>query len=134
MKAYADYKFYVEEFGGKKIKGEDFTAASLHATQYIKHITLGRSDSYTGDELKYATCAVADAYQSVFGKTEAEKKSENTDGYSVSYVVQGKDGESPEELFKRRAYESAKYWLANTGLLNRKVGCGHAHKCGLYSI
>lgn len=124
MKAYTDYAFYVEKYGGKEIKEEDFTAASLQATQYIKCITLGRSEKHTGEELQYATCAVAEAYNSAFNQAQnggVGKRSENTDGYSVSYVVQGKDGESQEELFKRKAYESAKHWLANTGLLQRSV-------------
>lgn len=97
MKIYAKYDFYVEKYGGKEIGEEDFSAASLHATQYIKYITLGRSEKYQGEELQYAACAVADAYNAVFNQqngTGIEKKSENTDGYSVSYVVQGKDGES----------------------------------------
>lgn len=124
MKAYTDYAFYVEKYGGEKIKEEDFTVASLHATQYIKYITLGRSEKYNGEELQYATCAVAEAYNSAVNQAKSSgvcKKGETTDGYSVSYVVQGKDGESQEELFKRKAYESAKYWLANTGLLQRSV-------------
>lgn len=126
MEVYAGYDFYVEKYGGKEIKEEDFSAASLHATQYIKYITLARSEKYNGEELQYATCAVADAYNAVFNHQESAgigKKSETTDGYSVSYVVQGKDGESQEELFRRKAYEVAKYWLANTGLLDRRV-CG----------
>ena len=124
MKAYADYAFYVEKYGGEKIKEEDFVAASLHATQYIKYITLGRSEKYDGEEVQYATCAVAEAYNAAFNQAKNSgvgKKSETTDGYSVSYVVQGKDGESQEELFKRKAYEAARYWLANTRLLQRSV-------------
>lgn len=125
MKVYTSYAFYVEKYGGVEIKEDDFDAAILHATQYIKYITLGRSEEYTGDELQYATCAIADDYNSVFRKTRGkEKKSENTDGYSVTYVAQGKDGESGEELFKRKAYEIARYWLSNTGLLDRRV-----HRC-----
>ena len=49
MKVYAGYDFYSCNYNGVKIKPEDFDAAALHATQYIKHITLGRSDGYDGD-------------------------------------------------------------------------------------
>lgn len=122
MKVYTSYAFYVEKYGGVEIKEDNFDAAIMHATQYIKYITLGRSEEYAGEELQYATCAIADAYNSVFRNTNGkEKRSENTDGYSVTYVSQGKDGESCEELFKRKAYESARYWLSNTGLLDRGV-------------
>lgn len=121
MKSYVDYEFYVSEYGGKEICEDNFTVASLQATQYLKSITMGRSDSYTGEELKYAACAVAEAYNSVFVCESNAKKNETTDGYSVSYVVQGQDGESNESLFRRKAYESARRWLVGTGLLQRSV-------------
>ena len=138
MKVYADYQFYVDEYKGK-MDEIDFHKAIIHSSQYIRHITLGRSDKYDGDELKYVSCALADAYISAYklssgNNSPGQKKSENTDGYSVSYVTQGKDGESAEELFKRKAYPLARQWLVNTGLLNRRVGCNHDHKCGLYSL
>ena len=122
MKVYANYEFYSDDYKGVKIKPEDFDAAALHATQYIKYITLGRSDSYDGDELKYATCEIAEVYLELFVlKMGNEIKSENTDGYSVSYVTQGRDGESREELFRRRAYAIANKWLSFTGLLYRGI-------------
>lgn len=121
MIMYADYDFYISQYGGKVISESDFATASLQATQYLKYITLGRSENYSWDELKYAVCAVAEAYNAVFGVAGNAKKSETTDGYSVSYVQQSQDGESKESLFKRKAYESAKLWLANTGLLQRSV-------------
>lgn len=123
MKVYAGYDFYSHDYNGVKIKPEDFDAAALHATQYIKHITLGRSDGYDGDELKYATCEIAEVYATLlmYGSDENEKKSENTDGYSVYYVTQGKEGESREELFRRKAYVIARQWLSSTGLMCRRV-------------
>lgn len=128
MKAYADYEFYVNKYGGKKVEDEDFAAVSLYATQYIKRVTLGRSEHYLGDEIKYATCAVADVYHEIYIKSSnGIVKSENTDGYSVSYAVQVKDGEISEECFLRKAYEQARIWLVGTDLLNRRVGCRHEH-------
>lgn len=122
MKVYANYEFYSDDYSGVKIEPDDFSAAALHATQYIKYITLGRSDSYDGDELKYATCEIAEVYAELFAlRSGNEIKSENTDGYSVSYVTQGKDGESREDLFRRRAYAIANKWLSLTGLLYRGV-------------
>lgn len=122
MKVYANYEFYSDDYSGVKIEPDDFSAAALHATQYIKYITLGRSDSYDGDELKYATCEIAEVYAELFAlRSGNEIKSENTDGYSVSYVTQGKDGESREDLFRRRAYTIANKWLSLTGLLYRGI-------------
>lgn len=133
MKLYADYEFYVTEYRGNEEKIENFERAIIHASQYIRHVTLGRSDNYNGEEPKYASCALADAYLSAYklsGETNStgQKKSENTDGYSVSYVTQTIDGESSEELFKRKAYPIARQWLLGTGLLSRRVGCPHGHE------
>lgn len=133
MKLYADYEFYVTEYRGNEDKIENFERAIVHASQYIRHVTLGRSDNYSGEELKYASCALVDAYLSAYKLSGDEystrqKKSENTDGYSVSYVTETIDGESSEELFKRKAYPIAKQWLLGTGLLSRRVGCPHGHE------
>lgn len=138
MKRYADYEFYIEEHWGSATEDE-FNGAIIHVCQYIRYITLGKSDAYDGAELKYASCALVDAYISAYKLSEGknspgQKKSENTDGYSVSYVTQTTDGESAEALFKRKAYPIAKHWLLNTGLLNRRAGCAHDHKCGLYTL
>lgn len=133
MKLYADYEFYVAEYRGNEDKIENFERAIIHASQYIRHVTLGKSDNYSGEELKYASCALVDAYLSAYKLSGDEnstdhKKSENTDGYSVSYVTQTIDGESSEELFKRKAYPIIRQWLLGTGLLNRRVGCHHDRK------
>ena len=127
MESYADYEFYVVKYNGKAITEENFAVASLNASQFIRYVTMKRSDGYKGDELKYATCAAAEAYNSAFRLSDdkpsyGEIKSENTDGYSVSYAVQSNDGETAETLFKRKAYDAVKYWLAGTGLLDRRCG------------
>lgn len=130
MKTYSDYAFYVETYGGIELSEDSYRKAARNATQYIKYVTLGRSERCTCEELKYAMCAVVEAYVSVYGLAGRDSsigqiKSENTDGYSVSYVTQAKDGESLEDLFRRKAYPLVKQWLGDTGLLNRKVGCCH---------
>lgn len=128
MKIYADYGFYVEQYKGSIIDAENFEEAILSASQYIRYLTLNRSDSYLGEEVKYAACAVADVYHAVYSSSSiagmgGSVKSENNDGYSVSYVVEGNDGETKEQLFRRKAYEAMRKWLICTGLLNRKVEC-----------
>ena len=133
MKLYADYEFYVTEYRGNEGEIENFERAIVHASQYIRHVTLGKSDNYSGEELKYASCALVDVYLSAYKlsgdeDSTGQKKSENTDGYSVSYVTETIDGESSEELFKRKAYPIARQWLLGTGLLSRRVGCPHGHE------
>lgn len=129
MKCYADYPFYTDKYHGRMDEA-DFQRHILTASQHIRYLTRGRADEYEGDELKYAACESADvlyaASQSLSGP--GEKKSENTDGYSVSYVTQGKDGETSEELSNRKMNGVIRKWLLPTGLLYAGARCGHAHK------
>lgn len=128
MRVYVDYDFYKEQ--GGTMDESAFDRAALKASAYIRSITLGRSDNYVGDELKYATCEVANVFNVVFTQSEEQIgaiKSENNDGYSVTYVSEMTEGETREALFRRKAYDAARSWLLGTGLLNRKVGncyCG----------
>lgn len=61
-------------------------------------------------------------------------KSENNDGYSVSYAVEQADGQTMEELIRKKAYEAASTYLLPTGWLSRKVGCCHADECDDYNL
>lgn len=129
MKIYADYIFYAETYEGE-MEENDFQRHALSASQYIRYLTMGKSDRYEGDELKYAVCEAADVLYSASQSNDSkgEKKSENTDGYSVSYVVQGKDGETKEELLNRKISGAIRKWLLPTGLLYAGVRCGYADK------
>ncbi len=127
MDAYADYEFYIINYRGKAVSETDFPVAALNATQFIRMLTVGRSDRYEGDEIKYAICAAAEAYAQAFRLSESETQtaeisSENTDGYSVSYVSQRQSGETQEALFKRKAYDAVRACLSDTGLLSRRCG------------
>lgn len=136
MEAYADYAFYSDNYHGA-MDESDFERNVLSASQYIRCLTHGRSDGYEGDELKYAACEAADilysSYQEAADGTR-EKKSENTDGYSVSYVTQAKDGETSEELASRKMTGAIRKWLLPTGLLYGGVRYGHAYKCRDYDF
>ena len=113
MKEYADYNFYESVYHGD-MDETDFSRNILSASQYIRYLTHGRSDGYEGDELKYAACEAADILYSSYQKEAdgtGEKKSENTDGYSVSYVTQAKDGETSEELANRKMTGAIRKWL-----------------------
>ena len=132
MFPYADYEFYTGKAHGK-LERDRFEEEVLEASFFLRYLTLGKSDRVQPEELKYAACAVADAYvkeKQKAGAGEAGKKSESTDGYSVSYVSELKDGETLEELLSRKALQIAKRYLAGTGLMSRKAGCGHDYKCG----
>ena len=136
MFPYTDYEFYSTKTTGKAEQGV-FDAEALEASFFLRHLTLGKSDNVQPEELQYATCAIVDMYISEKSKASSgkgKKKSETTDGYSVSYATETKDGELLDELLNRKAAEIARKYLACTGLLNRKVGCNHADKFGLYDL
>lgn len=128
MKTYADYAFFIEQYGGA-MDEESFKKAIIGASQYIRYITMNRSDNTDAEEIKYAACAVADVYYSTIiaeqsGKGSG-KKSENIDGYSATYITDRTDGETVESVFKKKAYETVKPWLGPLGLLYKGV----RHKC-----
>ena len=131
MQAYADYTFYADIYHGE-MEEADFERHALSASQYIRNITHGKSDGYDGDELKYAVCESSDVLyeldQKMGAGSSGEKKSESTDGYSVSYVVEGKDGETVLELAGRKIGNIIRKWLLPTGLLYAGSRCGHAYK------
>ena len=136
MISYADYDFYKNTYRGT-MGEDDFDRNILLSSQYIRYLTAGKSDQYAGDELKYASCEVADLqYNFSHGSagTFGRVKSENNDGYSVSYVSEGKDGETDESLFTRKAYSAVRKWLIPTGLMNRKVGCHCDNQCRYYPV
>lgn len=132
MFPYADYEFYTGKAHGK-LERDRFEEEVLEASFFLRYLTFGKSERVQPEELKYAVCAVAEMYAKEKQKADAGgggKKSENIDGYSVSYVSEQKDGETLEDLLNRKASQIAKRYLAGSGLLNRKVGYGHDHQCG----
>lgn len=136
MFPYADYEFYKEKANGTALK-DVFNAEVLEASFFLQYLTMGKSDKDQPEALKYAVCKIADMY--IQEKTQRNNaagsiKSESNDGYSVSYSVEQKDGELLEELLARKASDIARKYLINTGLLSRKVGCGHDYQCGYHYL
>ena len=122
MVEYADFEFYIKEFHGSAIHENDFPSAMLRSSIFIRYITFGRIDETDiPEEAKMAACAVADLmYKDDLSRDETgrEKKSENNDGYSVSYVTSvDRKGNSVESM----AYQAAGQYLAHTGLMYRGI-------------
>ena len=111
-----DYNFYTNTFKGTVIPESAFDKKSMESEAFINKITFGRIHKYDlrPDDLKtvkFAICAVAEAvYDS---DKHRDVKSENNDGYSVTYVD---SGESSRRL---RMTEAADIYLADTTLRNR---------------
>lgn len=129
MDAYVDYTFYTDIYGGDMNEAA-FNRAALSASQYIRSVTMNKSDDYEGDEMKYATCELADIYGNVaqtstggtYAQPGKEVRSVSNAGFSVTYTAEGADGETSEALINRKAYAALRKWLLPTGLLNPKVG------------
>ena len=124
MKKYADYDFYVNDYHGR-MNISSFETAIIPASAYIKRATLGRSEQSDLEELKYAACAICDAYDSVYNCTDQYTgkniKSENTDGYSVTYAQEFPDGTNKEEAFRIKASSLIKLYLSGVDLICAKV-------------
>jgi hypothetical protein len=119
---YATYSQYVQEYGGSLISENDFKKMILKASRYIDYFTdnkITQDNLNKYPELVMCSCEIADAicnHSDANGKVK-EKKSENTDGYSVTYVTESVDGSLVDSMLKRKAYEIARVHLMNTGLL-----------------
>lgn len=118
---YADYTYYSNEWAGTKIPASDFTEYARKAERLIKYITNNRITEVT-DEVKNAVCAAAEAAydirQSVANVPQGIK-SENTDGYSVTF----KDADEETLLAKEQSAMLVviEQELSTTGLLYRGV-------------
>lgn len=132
MFPYADYAFYAGKTHGG-LEKDIFEKEVLEASFFLRYLTFGKSDRVQPEALQYAACSIADMYAEQKQKAvsgEIGKKSENTDGYSVSYASERKEGETLETFLDRKAWQIAKKYLSGTGLLSRKAGYGHAGQCG----
>lgn len=133
---YVDYSYYAEVFHGE-MPTDSFEKNEKKAEAYIRYLTYLNGDIFSkkDEAVKNSVCAVADIY---YEEAKRQKinggngtvKSENNDGYSVTYVTEQTDGQTAEEILQKKAYDAAYVYLLPTGWLSRKARCGHAHKCG----
>ena len=128
---YVDYGYYADQYGGG-ITEKEFPSAERKAEAYIRKLTYIRGNIFATENVavKDAVCAVADVYAFCEKKKDTGTvKSENNDGYSVSYAAEQADGQTVEELIRKKAYEAASTYLLPTGWLSRKVGCCCVNEC-----
>lgn len=123
---YVDYAYYASEYGGEIIPENKFSGYERRAEAYIRKITYVRGDIFStgSDMVKDAVCAVADVYCSYDQKQASAGmvKSENNDGYSVTYVTEQTDGQTAEEVLRKKAYAAASAYLLPTGMAIEKGG------------
>lgn len=125
MEMYADYEFYRDSYHGSMAQ-EDFQKYGTLAQVFIDYATHDRIDmgmltDATKERVRLAICVAADIYlahQTRTGNGDGrEVRSENNDGYSVSYVTEARDGELQEDVLNRRLYAEIRPYLIHTGLL-----------------
>lgn len=124
MNRYADYAFYVEEFGGGSIEEADFDGAILKASAFLDEITFGRITDVT-DDIRAAACAVAEEMcrvQTVYnsgggGSVASEKTGDESITYNTSGIV---PPDSPAA--KSAYYSAASMYIKDKRLLERWCG------------
>lgn len=122
---YADFEFYSGPYGGSLISAEEFLALERQAALHVDLLTFNRlHEGYAvTDTVKMAVCAVADAVKSNQSSLSALAssvglKSENVDGYSVSY----QDTASIKASLNQNMTDAAYPYLIYTGLMDRAIG------------
>ncbi len=129
-----EYEFYQSEYGGNKIPDVlAFRQPLLKANTYLNRVMRKTPEQAQMENVKLCLCEVSDLiYGDALVKAEhggREVKSENTDGYSVTYETQ-QEGESLDV----RVYSTIRRHLAHTGLLYLGVRKEHACKCYDYDF
>lgn len=119
--AFADYSYYSDSYGGMLIPSAEFSAYSAKAERLVKFVTQHRISEVT-DKVKNAVCAAAEAayeIRSSVANVPNGVKSENTDGYSVTY----KDYDVDELKYKEQnaMLAAIRQELSGTGLLYQGV-------------
>lgn len=113
---YADYNYYINNYVGSSIPEESFAYVSKQASRYMDLWANIRNEA---DIVKDCCCEMAEHIYDVKIKNADAKevKSENTDGYQVSYVTEGKDGESKQKTMERNLYAICRKYLVHTGAM-----------------
>ena len=102
-----DYGFYKSAFGGSLIPPELFNRFMLKAKAYFSTATNNRIVPPEYEEkASFALCEIAEVFMRL--STRNGVKSENTDGYSVSY---------DDSALKLELYEILNLYLGDSDLL-----------------
>lgn len=114
-----EYVYYANEYGGEAIPEELFKRVMQKAEMYLNAFTFDRLKNESYDNVvKNCLCDMAETIYKVERQSDEKvKKSENIDGYSVSYVTEIADGQDVHEVLRKKLYGIAECYLMNTGLL-----------------
>lgn len=138
---YADYDYYINVFLGKSIGGEDFPRLAERASDYVRGVTRGISDTVGGrggrDALQKAVCAVAEVFFDEERLVErgfsggAALASETVGSWSRSYRDPAVS-DSEIKLLADRKWEAVRVYLAGVPCFQdlfgvRSYPCLHRH-------
>lgn len=117
QKPYADYIWYKSSYFGAVIPEEVFPSFAMKASYLVDNLTAGNLQSFDAapDCVKDAVCAAAEKLYQFEKNPAKEIKSENNDGYSVTYA------DANEEKAFDDAKTEIRVYLSTSGLLFR--GC-----------
>lgn len=119
MKQYVDFDYYQKVFKGKLITDEDsFDRMAIEASFFLNESTLGRISEPIIDEVKMASCAVAEiTHKEYLQNNEDQIASESVGPHSISYVKKIK---TTEEYTKEKQ-NVIRMYLSGTGLMYRGI-------------
>ena len=107
----ADYEWYKNEYGGIQLSEDEFTEVIGGVSGFLQVVTFGRAASSGLEMVKDAACAAAEEYVKL--TKHGNIKSENVDGYSVTYQdVSMKDVNAAMHI-------AVSAYLGDTGLMKR---------------
>lgn len=112
MVKYVDYEYYQEKYNGTMPEAS-FERSVIACSAYLKKITFGRiSESEVPEDVKYACCAMCDAMNEIESAKMGGRtvKSENNDGYSVTFVTEA-DGDDADSIMYQQIYQKARLYL-----------------------
>lgn len=120
---YADYIYYTQTFAGTLVPAEEYPSFARKVENYINYITSHKiSKDNVPEEVRIAVCTTVEElyilYQSRSNIPQGVK-SENTDGYSVTYA--DFDFNKFRENEKQVMHDTIVELLSDTGLLYRGV-------------
>lgn len=118
---FANYSYYTDSWAGTLIPAQEFNSYARKAERLINYIVSGGVKEVT-EPVKNAVCAAAEAAYELRKSIENIPqgiKSENTDGYNVTYKDYNADDLADRE--KRAMFKAIRQELYNTGLLYQGV-------------
>lgn len=127
--AYVDFVYYETVYLGTLLNELQFNKRAKSASRYLDYFTFNRSKTVdpVTDDIKDCICEMAEcihSFESINTSTlsgNSGVKSESIDGYSVTYLTEGKDGEVSYQTLKRKLYQIVEKYLSGTELLYRGV-------------